>query len=379
MGKGKTIEGVIKSLLESSDLHKDIGKLKFSQIEAVIKNLLVSHKQNEIKNQYIKEEIQSLQTKAKMDRVALHIEDSTNKAAKDNPINVEEVGPSAFDTLFSKNVSHILEKIFLSLDYESFKNCMYVSTTWHELLTSETYKRKVKSQLRDKIIHDEAKLWYYSKCGKTEEVCRLLHIGLVNVNLISEGGRESTPLYEAADRGHKEVVQLLLNAGADPDKGTVHGKTPLQVAANRAQKEVVLLLLNAGADPDRVDHAGRTPIDVASYLGHKDVLKVLLDRGADPNKANSWGYNFTPLHQAAINNCPDAIKLLINCGADLNGVDKRGQTPLHSATIWGQKAAVQALLARGADPNKRDEEEKTPISVAQDYNYMDIADILNSA
>ena len=62
---------------------------------------------------------------------------------------------SAFDTLLTRNVPHILEKIFLSLDYKSFITCRRVSKTWNELLTSESFQKKEKSvyimELRDCI------------------------------------------------------------------------------------------------------------------------------------------------------------------------------------------------------------------------------------
>ena len=50
--------------------------------------------------------------------------------------------PCAFDTLFTKHVPHILEKIFLSLDYESFKSCCQASNAWKKVLTSESFQSK---------------------------------------------------------------------------------------------------------------------------------------------------------------------------------------------------------------------------------------------
>ena len=67
----------------------------------------------------------------------------------------ETLGYCAFDVLLTKNVPHILEKIFLSLDYKSFMTCREVSRTWKELLTSESFQMKEKSvyimELRDCI------------------------------------------------------------------------------------------------------------------------------------------------------------------------------------------------------------------------------------
>ena len=57
----------------------------------------------------------------------------------------------AFDKLFAKSVPHILEKIFFSLDYESYKECLEVSDTWNKLLLSEPYLKIGKSVFRDEI------------------------------------------------------------------------------------------------------------------------------------------------------------------------------------------------------------------------------------
>ena len=52
---------------------------------------------------------------------------------------------SAIEALFSKNLPHLLEKIFFSLDYESYKRCLEVSVVWRNLLTSDSFKKRGKS------------------------------------------------------------------------------------------------------------------------------------------------------------------------------------------------------------------------------------------
>ena len=74
---------------------------------------------------------------------------------------LEIMGSCPLDILFSKNVPHILEKIFLSLDYESFKSCLRVSNAWREQLTSELLKRKAKKVFRREIRIDGCFLWQY--------------------------------------------------------------------------------------------------------------------------------------------------------------------------------------------------------------------------
>lgn len=59
---------------------------------------------------------------------------------------------NGFDTLFEKSVPHIVERIFFSLDYESFKTCHDVSKVWRALLTSHSIQRKAKTVFRKEIL-----------------------------------------------------------------------------------------------------------------------------------------------------------------------------------------------------------------------------------
>ena len=105
---------------------------------------------------------------------------------------------SAFDKLFAKNVPHILEKIFLSLDYESFKSCMEVSTAWNGFLKSESFKKKAKSMFHKDLSKEEEELWYAVRDGNMEVVRRLLSSGMLDVNSRSHSYGHRTALHQAA-------------------------------------------------------------------------------------------------------------------------------------------------------------------------------------
>ena len=91
---------------------------------------------------------------------------------------------SIFDALFSKNVPHILERIFFSLDYNTYKNCLEVSEVWHDLLTSESYQRRGRSVFQDELLDDEKKLHSPSHGGNVREVRKLLSTGMLDVNSV---------------------------------------------------------------------------------------------------------------------------------------------------------------------------------------------------
>ena len=174
----------------------------------------------------------------------------------------------AFDELFTKSVPHIFEKIFLSLDYESFKKCINVNKSWNELLTSETFKRKAKSVFQKEIKRDQDKLWLATCRGNTEELKGILSNGMVDVN-DKKNVWGSTALHVAAKYNHQEVVDVLLNAGANPNEEEYDGDTPLHKAVRRVHKEVIQTLMEGGADPRKENKYGYTPIDVADQMMQK--------------------------------------------------------------------------------------------------------------
>ena len=293
---------------------------------------------------------------------------------------------SPFDSLFSKNVPHILEKIFFSLDYESFKNCLQVSKDWKEQLASELFQRKGKSVFNEELFLDEGKLIKASRDGIQDEVKRLLSSVMLDVNCkygprsCKDGPRGpgstslrwpgSTPLHQAAFYGRNFVVQILLNMGADLSKADIFGSTPLHWAAGGLRvthKKVVRVLLDAGADPNKTNSCGRTPLHMVK---NKDMAKLLLDGGADPNITKKDGQ--TPLHYAAQFCSKDVIGLLLERGVELNVEDRYGNTPLNKAAQFGNTNVIKLLLERGANPNKANRFGKTPLhyGAASGHNEM---------
>ena len=227
-----------------------------------------------------------------------------------------------FDTLFTRNVPHILENIFFSLDYQSFKTCMNVNEAWKALFSSDAYKRR-SQELRIEKQMNETKLQDFIREGNAEEVKRLNTL-LADVNT-------NNCLIEAVLWGHNDVVKIFIDVGADID--TPYGGTTLSIAAHLGYKEIVNTLLDAGAVIDKADYEGMTPLHKAVRYGHNGVVELLIERGALPDIPDVNGQ--TPLHMAVKNGKYHMIKLLTEGGADPYREDRRGITPIQEATNQG--------------------------------------------
>ena len=155
---------------------------------------------------------------------------------------------SAIEALFSKNLPHLLEKIFFSLDYESYKRCLEVSDVWRNLLTSDSFKKRGKSVFCTEILKDGVELYATANVGDKAKVQKLLSSGMIDVNTVASS-RSWTPLIMAARRGHKDIVQLLFESGADINQTDISGLSPLHHAASKGEIDTVQLLINLGAEP----------------------------------------------------------------------------------------------------------------------------------
>ena len=274
-----------------------------------------------------------------------------------------------FVALYSAKFPHILEHIFFSLDYESYKDCLNVSNEWKGVLNSKRYITKRKSIYKIEILEDEKKLCNAAKQGNTDELRMVLASGMVDVNCSQcEVNLEWTSLHWAAERDHIEVAKLLLESGAEVNKADDIGRTPLQVAAFSGHKEVAELLIEHGADPNVNENNGQTPIHVAAMSGHKEVTELLIEHGADPNVVDNHGK--TPLHWAARMGRKELTQLFIEYGADPNVVENHGQTPLHWAARGGQEEVAELLIESGADMDKGDNIGTTPRDIMQGQSAM---------
>jgi len=145
-----------------------------------------------------------------------------------------------------------------------------------------------------------------------------------------------TALSAAAFNANAELAELLLTHKAPPDTVDGTGKSVIVYAAARGAARIVEMLLNAGVDPNRRYSADLTALMWAA--GHADN---------------------TPREQGL-----QTVKLLIDRGATIDLVDDRGRSALMIAAALDHGAVAQALLAAGADRSKRDKTGKSAADLA---------------
>ena len=125
-----------------------------------------------------------------------------------------------------------------------------------------------------------------------------------------------TILLLASQKGYTEIVNLLLDKGANPNISN-SGNTSLIRACNSGYTEIVKLLLDKGADYNITDVTGYNPLYIACNNGYTEIVKLLLDKGANPNISNSGN---TALIRAYKSGYTEIIKLLLDNGADYKNI-----------------------------------------------------------
>ena len=152
------------------------------------------------------------------------------------------------------------------------------------------------------------------------------------------------------------VAKFLLDADdVRVDLKSRNGQSPLHFAI---RAEVIEALIAKGANPNATTASGMTPLHTAVSHNRLDAIRALLKGGADPNnKATRSG--LSPLHFAK---SPEAIKLLLAHGGNLNIRSPKGLTPAH---LVSDADTIKVMALRGAKLNAKDSQGATPLDYAR--------------
>jgi len=204
------------------------------------------------------------------------------------------------------------------------------------------------------------------------------------------------PLYMAAKKQNPEVIELLLDHGAEINALTAGNMPPLMAAVVHGQVENCKVLLERGADAHIRIHTGESMLELAVLNQKLAVVKLLLDHGIDVNMKGSKGGTVIDAAiridhaevifigdmemQRVVDSFSttklDIMRLLIDNGINIDARPVDDGTSLHTATYVGDIRTIKILLDAGADPNIVDDCNRKPLWAAVRQDRMDIVRLL---
>ncbi|KAK7495738.1 hypothetical protein BaRGS_00012958 [Batillaria attramentaria] len=244
--------------------------------------------------------------------------------------------------------------------------------------------------------------------GDAEKVKVLLCTGATVHDRDREG---NTPLHTACKAGKTDVATLLISLGADVNARNKNGVKPYQCALSNEHIDTAIVSgrnttdANMGNDADGANVGGRRRCIYILLIPMFVILGILFagrglkfntqshtERFRSAPKAGHWNENlnqwtayinmktnggYGPLHLASALGQTDAVRLLLENGADVNVMSHNRDTPLHIASLVGQTDVAALLISNNADVNvQNDDIGFSPLHVASMRGNVGIVRLL---
>jgi len=212
--------------------------------------------------------------------------------------------------------------------------------------------------------------------------------GAVTIQLLLEAGadpdipsvRNKLPIVQAVEELDARRAGLLLRYGADPDVLLISRKSLLHIAVERKDTEMAELLLDYNVDPDIRDMSGKTPLFYAVEKRDEDMVQYLLANGSNPNINSHDGTNM--LHILLRDDAKRASgfsslgNVMIRYGASL----RASKDPLHplllQAAVSGNETILRYLLENRVNPNVTEEDGVTALMITSARQYSELSFLL---
>lgn len=179
--------------------------------------------------------------------------------------------------------------------------------------------------------------------------------------------------FTAVKRDDDQAVRSLLQRGFDPDARAPDGNSGLYLALREPAPKVARVLIDwPRTNIEARNKADESPLMMASLKGQTDLVRRLIERDADVNKPG-WA----PLHYASTHGHLEIMALLLEHHAFIDAQSPNGTTPLMMAAMYGTPEAVKLLLDAGADTQMKNQLGMTALDFAMKANRRDAAGLIS--
>ncbi len=191
---------------------------------------------------------------------------------------------------------------------------------------------------------------------------------------IKENGLKACSTAPKITKEHLDIVEFLIEIGADVNHTNPAGNSALILAAQHGHDEICELLLKNGATVNHANAQGDSALMRAAQQDHYKICELLLMNGANVNHANANGE--TAFMCAAYEEHDKICELLLKNGADIEAQNNEGNTALAEAFIYEHWKTAQVLIKHGANPNRHNSRGQSIIErwIDADFSVVDYYD-----
>ena len=177
------------------------------------------------------------------------------------------------------------------------------------------------------------------------------------------------PFTVAKYSGRNEIATLLLEKGVELDifAACMAGAGPRVAELARAEPGHIT----------SYSHDGWTPLHLACFFGHPSIVESLILLGADVQARSRNAMQNAPLHAAAAGRNREAVRILVERGADVNAQQEGGWTALHAAAQNGDVEMVRLLIASGAHVHARAGNNQNALDLALTKGHQAVVEVLD--